>query len=236
MVWGVNYHWVNNNSNILYFEMIKLNLQPTEHEGLKVGVKADGRKYSVRTDRGRYFFPQEWINFISTLRQTKRMLYITLLQTGGRITEIVNIRPRNFDWERNTLTLTVTKIKATRKETTPKKRTFKVSEKFAKQIRKYIRNNNIENDDIIFPTNKFNAYQVFRRALNKSEIDDAWNFGLHNIRKSTGNWLKALGVPAEEICLRLGHDFNTYLKHYGSATIFNEQDRRDMLKILGEIY
>ena len=77
---------------------------------------------------------------------------------------------------------------------------------------------------------------MMKRALVRAGIKDYYNFSLHNIRKTTGNWLKALGVSAEEICLRLGHDFNTYLKHYGSATLFDRVDRIEMIKILGRIY
>ena len=49
-------------------------------------------------------------------------------------------------------------------------------------------------------------------------------------------WLKALNVKLEEICYRLGHDYNTYLKHYGSADIFKQQDISQMKEILGDIY
>ena len=74
-----------------------------------------------------------------------------------------------------------------------------------------------------------------RRKL-KGVVKDDWNFGLHNIRKTHGNWLKALDISAEEICTRLGHDFNTYLKHYGSPNIFDRKDKMLMIKILGDVY
>ena len=76
---------------------------------------------------------------------------------------------------------------------------------------------------------------MMRRKL-KGVVKDDWNFALHNIRKTHGNWLKALEVPAEEICTRLGHDYNTYLKHYGSPNIFNRADKLLMIKILGDVY
>jgi hypothetical protein len=77
---------------------------------------------------------------------------------------------------------------------------------------------------------------LFRRKLIESKIKDPYNFSLHNIRKTHGNWLKALGVPAEEICLRLGHDMNTYLKHYGSASLFSNMDIVQINKILEGLY
>jgi hypothetical protein len=38
----------------------RLSLTPL-YEGVRIGVKKDGTKYSVRDDRSRYFFPEEWI-------------------------------------------------------------------------------------------------------------------------------------------------------------------------------
>jgi hypothetical protein len=54
-------------------------------------------------------------------------------------------------------------------------------------------------------------------------------------------WLKALIIYSREItegeiCMRLGHDFNTFLKHYGSPSIFNDRDKQQMSKIMGSIY
>jgi len=41
-------------------------------------------------------------------------------------------------------------------------------------------------------------------------------FSLHNIRKTTGMWLKTVqrrgyDLDVSEICMRLGHDHNTFL-------------------------
>jgi hypothetical protein len=37
-----------------------LKLKQKEEENLMVGQKSDGSKYTVRKDRHRYFFPNEW--------------------------------------------------------------------------------------------------------------------------------------------------------------------------------
>jgi len=203
---------------------------------LKVGIKSDGKKYSVRDDRSRYFFPEEWIKFFNSIKKEKQAIYDILINTGARIEETFNIKPKDFDWERNNLTLRVTKIKARKNERVGKKRTFVISSQFSRRMKKYISNNKIKDDEIIFKVTKQAIWQMLRRGLKKSGIKDDWNFGLHNIRKTHGNWLKALEIPAEEICLRLGHDFNTYLKHYGSATIFDRKDKLLMIRILGDVY
>ena len=215
--------------------MNKLSLIPIQ-EGLKQGIKSDGTKYSVRDDRSRFFFPNEWNNFIEQIKEEKRMLFETLIQTGARIEESLNIKPRDFDWTRNNLTLRVTKIKARKDERIGKARTLPVSSQFIRKIRAYINKNKIGDDELLFKVSKQAAWQMLRRTLQKAQIKDFWNFGLHNIRKTHGNWLKALEVSSDEICLRLGHDHNTYLKHYGSPNIFDRKDKLLMIKILGDVY
>ena len=41
---------------------------------------------------------------------------------------------------------------------------------------------------------------------------------------------------SREEALRLGHDYNTYIKHYGSADIFNNKDMREIRELLGSLY
>lgn len=213
----------------------RLTLKPV-YEGLGVGIKKNGIKYSVRDDRNRFFYPDEWLIFIETIKKEKRILFEILIQTGGRIQEILNIEPKDFDWERNNLTLRVTKIKARKGERIGKPRTFPISSQFCRKVRSVISKYKIKDNEKIFEITKQAVWQLMRRGLKKGKIKDHWNFGLHNIRKTHGNWLKALGTSAEEICLRLGHDFNTYLKHYGSPNIFNRKDKMLIIKILGDVY
>ena len=205
-------------------------------EGLKVGIKSDGKKYSVRDDRSRYFWPEEWERFISATKLSKQAVFEALINTGGRIEEVLHIKPKDFDWERNNLTLRVTKMKASKGERIGKPRTFQISSQFARKMRKHINDNKIGEEDFLFPVTKQAVYQMLKRTLKKIGIKDWYNFSLHNIRKTHGNYLKAMDIKAEEICLRLGHDFNTYLKHYGSANLFDRKDKVLIIKILGDVY
>jgi integrase len=213
-----------------------LELKNTNIEGIRVGIKKNGMKYSVRNSRSRFFFPDEWIDFIQSVKSEKRLIYETLVQTGARIEEALNLKPKDIDFIRNNLTLRVTKIKAKKGETIGATRTMPVSSQYIRKIKSYKTKNNISNDSLLFKVTKYSVYQMFKRCLKKSKIEDDWSFSLHNIRKTHGNWLKALEISAEEICTRLGHDFNTYLKHYGSPNIFNRKDKLMMVKILGDVY
>src|SRR3990167_8002443 len=101
-------------------------------EGLQIGIKSDGKKYSVRDDRSRYFFPEEWISFFDAIKKDKQSIFDVLINTGGRIDEVLHIKPKDFDWDKNRLTLRVTKIKASKGERIGKPRTFTISSQFAR--------------------------------------------------------------------------------------------------------
>ena len=53
--------------------------------------------------------------------------------------------------------------------------------------------------------------------------------------KTHGQYLVALDVNIANICKRLGHDMNTFLGSYCSADIFNDNDRVEIKKILGDL-
>jgi integrase len=213
----------------------RLTLASTSEEGLRVGTRKDGRKYSVRDDRGRYFWPNEWKTFFDSLKEDQKPIYDMLINTGARIEEALNIKPKDFDWERNNLTLRVTKRKASKGERVGKPRTFQISSQFARRMRVYIRKEKIGDDELLFKKTTQGVYQLMRNRL-KKQLKDWYNFSLHNIRKTHGNYLKALDIDSGEICYRLGHDLNTFIKHYGSANIFDRNDKVGMIKILGDVY
>jgi len=205
-------------------------------EGLQQGIKSDGKKYSVRDDRSRYFFPEEWERFFNVIKEEKKPIYDFLINTGARIEEALHTKPKDFDWDKNRLTLRVTKRKASKGERIGKPRTFTISSQFARRIRKHIKDNNIKDEELLFKITKQAVYQMMRRTLKNLGFQDYQQFSLHNIRKTHGNYLKALEIDSGEICYRLGHDLNTFIKHYGSANIFDRKDKTLMIKILGDVY
>ena len=205
-------------------------------EGLQIGIRSDGQKYSVRDDRSRYFFPNEWEKFYNSLREINKPIFDVLINTGARIAEVLHIKPKDFDWERNNLTLRVTKMKAAKGERIGKPRTFAISSQFIRRMRKYINENRIGDDEELFSITSQAVYQLMRRKLKQLEFKDWQQFSLHNIRKTHGNYLKAMVIDSGEICYRLGHDLNTFIKHYGSANVFDRKDKIGIVKILGDVY
>ena len=56
-------------------------------EGLRIGTKKNGIKYSVRTDRSSYFFPDKWETFFNAIKDEKKPIFDACINTpshGGK--------------------------------------------------------------------------------------------------------------------------------------------------------
>lgn len=238
-----------------------LSLTPKNEEGIYTITKKDGGLYSVRADRRRYFFPHEWKAFAKTLKEDSihYLFYLILLHTGARAMEALNLKAKNFDFERNTITFEVIKHRKAKKMfyATGKSRQFFISKNCLSKVEKYIRKNSIEPNQYLFlnnselPSNydalsnaekkkyyqkKEIAYsQMLKRKIKKAGIADWKQFSLHNLRKTYGNWMRIYDIKLEELCYRMGHDMATYLAHYGSSLIFEPHEKVEISKILGEV-
>jgi len=220
---------------------LRLNLQDSEHEGLQVGTRKDGRKYSVREHRMNFLLPEHWRNFINSVRSKKAQLtFETLIQTGARINEARHITNDDCDYERNTIKLRVTKTKAKKGETKGKPRSIPVNSKFMKQLRKHFSEK--QSGEVIGILSTPAANLALKAHLEKSGVKDFYMYSIHSIRKTHGNWLKIMGnlglmnVDAMEICLRLGHDYNTFLSNYGSSSVMDNRDVQIIKNVLGDLY
>lgn len=201
---------------------------------IKTIKKKDGKLYTIKPDPMRFFFPNEWTAFFNSLREKNKRLFDFMINTGARFNEAIHIRPIDFDFDRNIVRLWKTKIKAKKGEEYGKPRTISLSTEYAKRIRRIC---------MVRPPSMNLFYQeltgfntVMKGHLKKMGVKDYYNFSSHNIRKTHGMYLKALGIDIAEICTRLGHDHDTYIKHYGSADVFSEKDMRKIKEILGDLY
>jgi len=211
-----------------------LELKDTEHQELKVGIKSNGQKYSVRTNRKRFFYPNEWNDFLKCLvTPGQKLSFDILINTGCRYNEGFNIRKRDIDFERGTLTLKVTKIKAKKGQKFPEPRTFRLSTQFLERLKQYTKKLNDDEKIGMLSAPALNI--AMKKALIKAGIKDFYMFSLHNVRKTHGNWLNAHKFTIVDICKRLGHDYNTFLGSYASADIFQDKDRIEIKEILGDL-
>jgi len=239
-----------------------LKLYKTDSDGIYRGVLKNGKGYKVRADRHRYFFPSEWKRFIKTFEHGKPehyFFFLTALHTGGRAMEILNLKVKNFDFNRQTISFDTIKQRSAKKNffAIGKSRTFFVSEKYLKEVRKWFIDYNKQPDDYLFikrdnlpkdydtMSNKDKkkyyqqkepAYnQMLKRRLKSLGFLDWEKFSLHNIRKTYGQWMRIYDIKTEEICYRLGHDMATYFLHYGNPLIFGNNEKIEINNILGQV-
>ena len=213
------------------------------------GIKKNGVRYNIRRDRKRYFYPDEWTKFINSFTDDKhKLLFQFLICTGARIDEALHFKKTDLiDDHRKVIRLTVTKRKAKKagEEIEGNVRRFEINSSLYRKLKRepslYIFLNinhdlTLEESKKIATNKAISIRELMKRHIKKSGIKDWKNFALHNIRKTHGMWLKTIEVELSEICYRLGHDYNTYIKHYGSASLFDRTDRIKISKILGTIY
>jgi len=251
------YHdWIRTNNYFICSKCKKqkLTLEQTNKDIL-TGIRSDGKPYSVRIDKNRYFYPQEWIMFYDNLNDSNKLLFEFLICTGARIEEALSFnKDCLIDDTRKSIKLYVTKRKAKKEgEQQGKPRSFEISASLYNKLKKqpdtfgFLFINPKEEIKVNTPEGRSKlkkytkpksslAYMNLRSNLKAIGIKDYYNFGLHSIRKSHGMWLFTLGISMNEVTLRLGHDITTFNKHYGSPSLFQPQDKVLMIKILGKIY
>ena len=211
-----------------------LELQDTDNPEIKQGIKSNGVKYSVRTNRKRFYFPNEWIKFYNALEtDNQKRSFDILINTGARINEIRHIKKQDIDFERGTLTIKVAKIKAKKGEKFPDPRTFKLSSQFLSRMKKYTKD--LKDDEYIYVLTDSALNLCMKKILKRIGIRDYKMFSVHNIRKTHGNWLVTHDFTMPKVCTRLGHTPNVFLKSYGSSDIFNDKDREGIKEILGDL-
>lgn len=209
--------------------------QQEKDRNLKSLTRRNGNPYSLRTNRDRFFYPNEWMKFFDNLKDSQKLTFDFLMQTGCRINEARNVKVGDIDFDRLTIILRVTKVKARKGEKNPRPRTISISTQFSRRLKKVTEGKT--NDDYLKILSTPAANIAMKNTLKKIEIKDWYMFSIHNIRKTHGNYLKALALtPESEICKRLGHDYNTFLKAYVSADIFSYKDLDQMRLILGDLY
>ena len=76
---------------------------------------------------------------------------------------------------------------------------------------------------------------MLKNNLRKVGINDWESFSLHNIRKTYGSLMRTFDIEMAELCFRMGHDMNTFIKHYGSSLLFTPTEKIKISKIYGDV-
>jgi len=208
---------------------MKLELKSTNDEGRLVGIKRDGRSYSVREHRLSWFLPPEWIKLIDELpTERSKLTAECLINTGARINKCRGfILNPVFDNDRNNITLLHTKVRARLGKKTPRVRTIPVSKSFFNQLKKEIKERRV------LSTNAFNT--AVKIACAGSIINKPEQFSSHNLRKTFATWMLSLGVDGFRLAKHLGHTPNELARDYATNDVFNSNDKQIMRSILKDL-
>lgn len=199
-------------------------------------TRKGGRKWTVKDNLNRFFFPDEYKKFEDKLKSKQKFAVICLINTGARIAEIQNVRVEDCDLKSNRIILRKTKVKAMKGEKKPKPRIIPISTQFARYLRKQIKELKLENEDYL-PILKNNSLnEAYKKAGKKAGIKDYHNISSHTFRKTLEVWLMALGVGSLPLVAHIGHDLRTAAQHYVSPDIFTWQDKQKMRDIIGDLY
>jgi len=194
----------------------------------KIIKTSSGKNYTVRYNRDRFFFPEEWMKFYDKLKPSQKYTFHFLINTGARINEARHVESFDVDLERKRLVLRITKVKAKKKEKHPRPRNIPISSQFTKYLKKNMDSNKI----LSTPA----ANIAMKKALQKAGIKDWKMFSIHNIRKTLEVWLMALGVDGLKITAHMGHSMITAAGHYVSPDVFSYEEKNKMRQIIGDLY
>jgi integrase len=209
-------------------------------QGAEEIIRSDGKKYTIRHNRGRFFFPDEWMAFYDALKKQQKVTFNFLINTGARINEIRNVKVSDVDFDRGNIVLRVTKRVVNRPKVQKvgerKIRVLTVSTKFIKFLRMVIKYYKL-NDTDYFPILSTPAANIaMKKALLKVGIKDYQMFSVHNCRKTLETWLLAMDVDSFKLVKHFGHSINIALKHYVSPDIFSYEDKRQIRSIIGDLF
>ena len=205
-------------------------------ENIKTIIRTDGKKYSIRSNRDRYFYPNEWGKFFEQLKRKQKFTFHFLLNTGARINEARNIKVEDIDLDNKRLILRVTKVKSKKGERNPRPRTIPLSTEFSKYLRKHIRKNNLSNQNYLGILSTPAANIAMKNALKKAEIKDWYMFSIHNIRKTLETWLMALNIDGLKITAHIGHSMAVAAQSYISADVLSWEEKKLIRNFIGDLY
>ena len=199
-------------------------------------ILSNGKPYTVRSNRDRFFFPKEWLAFKKAVRPEYFHVFEVLVNTGSRINEARNIQVNDIDFNNKRLTLRITKVKARKGEKHPRPRIIPISTEFTKYLQKYINQNKIGSVGFILVISTPGANQLLKRGLQRASIQDWQMFSIHNIRKTFEMWLLALGLDSLKVTAHVGHSMQIAAGSYISADVFSHEEKLLIRDIFGDLY
>lgn len=210
--------------------------------GVKIGMRSNGRKLTKKTNKNRFFFPDEWMKFEDKLKKNSKHSCRCLLFTGARLMEMTKAQVRDFVYipkGRSRLILRHTKSKVRKGEFKMgggRTRDLPISKSFAKYLQKCIEEYELEPEDTFEILSKGAMNIAMKKAARLAGIDNPEDFSPHNLRKTLEVWLMALGIDSMRLLAHFGHNMDTAAQHYVSPDIFSWEDKKKIRVIIGDLY
>lgn len=201
---------------------------------LKSLTRNNGRKYTLKDNKDKFFFPDEYGRFEDALKSKQKHSVKCLINTGARINELLHVRKEDCDLDNRRITLRVTKTKSKKGEKHGKTRIIPISTQFAKYLKSYFKDK--KDEDYLGLLSNAALNQAYKKAGQKAQIKDYWNISSHTFRKTLEVWLMALGIGDLTITAHLGHDIRTAASNYVSPNIFSWDDKTKFRLIIGDLY
>jgi integrase len=195
-------------------------------------TRSNGRTYTLREDKMRFFFPDEFIAFFDLLKPRQQITFKCLINTGTRINEMRGVVKGDVDFDRNSIIIRNTKSR--NKDGTKKIRVISISTQFAKYLRGISKDMKPEEHFPILSTPAANIGMA--RALTKLGLKDKDNFSVHSVRKTTECWLLSLDIDSLKVAKHIGHTIAIAQKYYVSPDTFNFEDKQIMRQVIGDLY
>lgn len=193
------------------------------------------RKYTPKTNKNRFFYPEEYLKFEENLKEKQKFSVKFLINTGARINEAQNVRNDDIDFENRRIILRITKTKAKKKEKKPQPRIIPISTQFARYLKAQLKDNRQLGKDICILSNP--ALNIaYKKAGQLAGIKDYGNISSHTFRKTLEVWLMSLGIGDLTLTAHLGHDIRTAARYYISPDVFTAKERQLMRLIIGDLY
>ena len=181
---------------------------------VRKNVEMDKEKMENKRNTLRFFYPQEWYNFLNGITNlVHRFIFLFLLHTGMRIAEAKSIKVKNINLDRQYITLLNAKGN--------KKRVVFFSDKLKEILPYHIKDKNPE-DTLNFPSVQFLDRQI-KKYTKKSGLDNPLEFSCHTLRKTHENWLCVKGVNSSVLGKHMGHSIGVAEQYYISQFIKPEE-------------
>lgn len=208
------------------------------NEKIKENILQKGRwgKYRTKESSKSFLYPQEWMKIMDIAKEKQKESLTILINTGARVNEARHIKVEDVDFERNSVVLRITKVRARKGEIKPNPRHIPISSQFSKYLRKIAKKYDLKADSyfsMLTPAAIDYGLKHHTKEIGRKDWQD---FSCHNIRKTFECWLIAIGIDGFKVAKHLGHTAQVAMNDYISPDIFTYQDKQIIREILGDLY